>query len=417
VTPTTPAEPPLVKLLLVVFLFSVTTVISAQSNPKDIAGRVGPLERHATTYVATALSIAIVGQYQARFPNSDHLDEASWSEVLKQLVILSDQAYKAASGATRGRNSSMGEAFISELEKADEAQLTEIARFLESSSGKDWLSANVRYEKDFHRSVVTAAAHVATSRRRKAPPKPPDPSQANLIRNPPLLILHAVAYSPANEPSLYAVFEALMTTADGHQPDTIREAQQALATGAKSGLSQAALKILMQSFSSALRATGTKIDLYRIQDKEFEAVATDRVKDLVERAFLAADQMQTIRCKLPLSPQILQDIGRDVGKIMTGNTQVRPGSVEHSWIAMSFERGCNVKKDFSIALKAWEDIASTGSVPSWCKLANYYHLGIGTPPDPQRAREWAAKFDAVSQGRTCTLETIHPERPFAGMKR
>ncbi len=125
---------------------------------------------------------------------------------------------------------------------------------------------------------------------------------------------------------------------------------------------------------------------------------------------------QTIQCDFALKEGTIQSIGTDVDKIMSGRTPIRPGSVEHSWVAMSFERGCNGKKDFSIALKVWEDMAAAGNMHPYCKISDYYRLGVGTKPDPQRAQEWADKFAALGRGVTCKEGMkFNPENPWAGL--
>ena len=133
---------------------------------------------------------------------------------------------------------------------------------------------------------------------------------------------------------------------------------------------------MTKSFTVALRTPQTTINLYAFREQ-----------DLIARSFAAMNGAQTSHCQFPLQEGVIRDIGIDVSKIMSGSTPIKPGSVAHTWVAMSFERGCEGIKYFSIALKVWEDLAAAGNINGYCKLADYYRLGVGTKPDPDRQQE------------------------------
>lgn len=363
--------------------------------------------------------MSTVGLYAGRFPHADRLDDASWEIVRKQLGVIAKQAGAKAEPAARGSNRELQTKLVAELSKLDARHLAELAGFLESASGEAWLQANARYEQGLSDAFLFAAAHTVASRKRgealsaKAATPRPGPGQI-----PAILVLHAAIFSPGDEPTFYAALSGipLFGVVDPKFITLANDAAQAVSDGMKNGLSSAAFMALTRSFTVALRSPQTTINIYAFREQDLDATAKTRMQDLIARSMAAMNGAQTSYCRFALQEGVIRDIGTDVGKIMNRSTPIKPGSVEHSWVALSFERGCEGNKDFSIALKVWEDMATAGNIHSYCKLADYYRLGVGTKPDPKRQQEWAEKFKAIGQGRVCENQmAFNPEKPWIGL--
>lgn len=363
--------------------------------------------------------MSTVGLYAGRFPHADRLDDESWVIVQKQLGGLSRQIGTKVEREVRGSNRALRTGFVAELSKLDPKHLAELDDFLNSASGEAWLQANARYEQGLSDAFLFAAAHTVASRKRgealRANAGKPRPGPGQI---PAILVLHAAIFSPGNEPTFYAALLGipLFGVVDPKFVTLANDAAQAVSDGMKNGLSSAAFMALTKSFTAALRSPQTTINIYTLREQDLDTAAKTRMQDLIARSLAAMNGAQTSHCQFALQEGVIRDIGTDVGKIMSGSTPIKPGSVEHSWVAMSFERGCEGKKDFSIALKVWEDLAAAGNIFGYCKLADYYRLGVGTKPDPKRQQEWAEKFREIGQGRVCeNTMAFNPEKPWIGL--
>ncbi len=393
--------------------------IPPQELAAKIAASIGPLGPRAANLVAIASSMSTVGLYAGRFPHADRLDDASWEIVRKQLGILAKQVGAKAEREARDSNRALQMALVAELSKLDPRHLAELAGFLESASGETWRQANARYEEGLSNAFQFAAAHMVASRKRgEALRTKFEMPRAGPGQIPVILVLHAAIFSPGNEPTFYAAFSGipLLGAADPKFITLANDAAQALSDGMKNGLSSAAFLAMTKSFMSAVRSPQTTINMYELREQDLETATKTRMQDLIARSFAAMNGAQTSHCRFALGEGVIRDIGTDVGKIMSGSAPIKPGSVEHSWVAMSFERGCDGIKDFSIALKVWEDLAAAGNVHSYCRIAEYYRLGVGTKPDAARSQKWKDKFKALDRGVICEERmAFNPQKPWAGL--
>lgn len=406
-------------LVLAIVLLCETTAAFAQDYPQIIADRIGEFGPRAATLASISASTATVGLYSGRFQHADRLDDDSWAIVQKQLSALAKQISAKAERSARDSDRTLKAAFVAELSKLDVKLLAELAGFLGSAPGDAWLRANSSYEAGLPDALLFTTAHTVASRKRgealRANAAMPRAGPGQI---PAILVLHAAIFSPGNEPSFYATISGLpmLGIADPKFLTLANDAAQALSDGLKNGLSSAAFMAMTKSFTAALRSPQTMINLYAFREQDLDTSARSRMQDLVARSFAAMNGAQTNHCQFSLKEGVIRSIGTDVSKIMSGSTPIKPGSVEHSWVALSFERGCEGKKDFSIALKVWEDMAAAGNVHSYCRLADYYRLGVGTKPDRERQQIWMEKYKSISEGRDCTVVLpFNPEKPWVGM--
>lgn len=412
-------------LLLVVAMLSVVPAATAQNSVEIIADRIGPLGPRAASYAALAAIQSVVGLYYGSFRYADQLDDASWIIVQKQLGNLARLMADNAVRSARDSDRTLRVTLVAALAKLDQKMLAELAGFLQSAHGEAWLAANIHHEEKLPEAFLFATAHTALSRQRGtallAQAGTPNPgSRPGEILS--VVPINTLIVSQANELALYGMLSGapLLDIADAQLTGFARDSAQAVTAGLKNGLYGPSFQGLTRALGHTLRTPKLTIALIIAGTEgplKLEEPVKSRFQDLVARSYAAMDGAQTNYCRFPIQEGVIRDIGTDVGRIMNGNTPIKPGSVEHSWVAQSLERGCHGKKDFALALRVWEDmVAGGGSVRLYCKLADYYRLGIGTRLDSDRARLWGEKFQAAAGNRVCEPEIkFNLGKPWDGL--
>jgi hypothetical protein len=408
----------IVRTLLVVFMLVGPVTVLAQGPSQHIGERMGSFEASAVSLVAAKMSSIMVGRYHSAFNYSDELHDADWKIVLDQLSILEEQSRRRVMDVISGRNAELKKAFIAGLESGSSTDLSQLVAFLDSPEGAEWVRANEQFTRSLSRASVVTSAYLMASRRRGEIIRATVEKQRQRGSAPsPILVVHAIQGSPGRAMPPEMVFRILDTlrAVDVSLDESARKADEALAIGIKNGLSLSAFNLLTEAFLQAVEPAKQSATPASIWDKGTAEKIDNRLKNLAERARLTADATKVGRCGLPLPIETLRVIGTDVGKIMRRETSISPGSVEHSWVAMSFERECHVKQDFSIALQTYNDMAKAGNIRVFCTLSSWYRLGVGTRPDPETANLWEERYKAESDGRPCQSMMINPQQPWAGL--
>lgn len=393
-------------------------VTHAQDHAAYIADRIGSLSPRAEQLMAIALTGMLIGRYNERFGASDNLDDQSWAIVQDRILDMSHRVHRVLAKSIDGNEARLRDAFISELRKQAPGELASVAKFLGSADGEQWRKANFQFESHYSDALVISALYAIASRRRaQALESRITYQQSSRISSAPLLVVGITLRGPRNTPGAFLVFGVLklLVAIDPLLDSAAEEATLAAGNGMKDGLPRTALGNVDRSLGNSVSQVLTDLDVNRILGTNFANDYEKELGDLASRAAVAvaiSNPVKNGQCNSRLNPEVIQASGGDIQRL---GGSVKVGSLEHIWLAEAYERGCHVKKDFSIALRNWIEIANSGNAKVLCKIVNWYRLGIGTDQDIQQAQAWEERAKAMHFGKACEPLAIDFRNPWSGL--
>jgi len=389
-------------------LMLATSLASAEDAADRIADRMSPVAPRAATLFAASIIGTVIARYNEEFRYSDALDDAGWDIVLEQLEIIGERISERVERYFAQREQELRAGFVRGLRRSPGAT-DSLDAFLESRAGRQWREAESRYEKEFLRAFTVAAAYaVASPQRARQLYEPPD----RRTRTPPLLTLRVMTSGGGSTPqtSLLLTIIGLLDKMEPSLGVAAADATAGYEAGLRNGLSPRAFDALTDSFMGAISVGPEVWSVFNADGLGDRLEA--KLRDLAARAYVAADAKKTNRCK----PYMIRH-GRDqMEAIASGTSSVPPTADEYHWTAVSYEYGCEVERDLSIALRLYENAANAGNHRLFCKLANWYRLGVGTDPNEQVAAMWEQRHNATGAA-PCQPLRINPENPWAGLER